>query len=228
MKYTEEVFNKINKYFINNINKVFRLFEEIVLGNFSWNLFINYQDILMDTLYKIKDEEFKLKHILKNIRKNSDEENNEKEIKMFGDFLAWIFYYNTEDLIDNHMKQDKVGINSIGSGIYIEIFLVKQLNKSESGQFYLYNNITSFLRLGDVSVFDKRVCRIIGFGEIKSSIPDSNSKMNVSIDIISNYKNLNIGKEAKNDEFFGYNFLSDNINKHLQKQIDNMENNLSI
>lgn len=35
MKYTEEVFNKINKYFINNINKVFRLFEEIVLGNFS-------------------------------------------------------------------------------------------------------------------------------------------------------------------------------------------------
>lgn len=206
------------------------------------NLFINYQDILMDTLYKIKDEEFKLKHILKNIRKNSDEENNEKEIetyidciengekqiKMFGDFLAWIFYYNTEDLIDNHMKQDKVGINSIGSGIYIEIFLVKQLNKSESGQFYLYNNITSFFRLRDVSVFDKRVCRIIGFGEIKSSIPDSNSKMNASIDIISNYKNLNIGKEAKNDEFFGYNFLSDNINKHLQKQIDNMENNLSI
>lgn len=242
MKYTEEAFNKINKYFINNINKVFRLFEEIMLGNFSWDLFINYQDILMDTLYKIKEEEFKLKHILKSIRKNNNKKNNEKkimiyidriengenQIKMFGDFLAWIFYYNTEDLIDNHMKQDKVGINSVGSGIYAEIFLVKQLNKSESEQFYLYNNITSFLRLGDVSVFDKRVCRIIGFGEIKSSIPDSNSKMDVSIDIISNYKNLNIGKEAKNDEFFGYDFLSDNMNKHLQKQIDTMKSNLAI
>ena len=242
IEYGKEQFDIVNKNFNKNIKKVLKIYKDILSSKISWKSFIDYQNILIDTLYKLKVEEFKLKKILKEIHKNKDKLNNETEIKkyleslkngeyqikIFGEFLAWIFYKNDIDLIDNHMEQQAVNINSIGSGTQAEITAIKKLNTEDNQQFYIYNNITTFLRLGDVSVFDKNYARIIGYGEIKSSMPDENSIVTINIDVITSF---NLNKEDLNDipkKKINYDFLTEDMKKHLEKQLKVMGDNLKI
>ena len=187
-KTIENEYKKTIKKCKNNLNKVFKIYIDLINSIFSWENFIEYQNILAETLYEEKKQEIPLRRILKKIRNGLDKTNNEKEvqkkiegleaieksIKIFGDFLAWIFYMNNGELIEKHLEREKIGMHSIGSGVVAEIETVKRLNTPQNPQFYLYNELSSFLRIGDLSVFDKCTGRIIGFAEMltteKSSV----------------------------------------------------------
>lgn len=239
-KFNEIQFQNCIKKCNKNINKAFKIYLNLTDGIFSWENFIDYQNILIETLYEIKKQEFPLKKILKKVKNGTDNINDEKllsikieklesienSIKIFGDFLCWIFYMNSLSLIDKHLEKPQIGMHSIGSGIVAEIEAIKRLNTPDNPQFYLYNEISSFLRIGDLSVFDKEAGKIIGFGEVKSSKPQDNN-LNISIDFIVNKKNLYLPRNLKIKKNQKHNFLDENMIKHLNKQIQSMKDSLT-
>lgn len=238
--YDKKRFDKCCKIVKNNLDKVFKLYIDLLNRKFSWELFIEFQNILMDSLYEEKCEELTLRKVLKNIRKGIDKSTNENDvissidklefyernIQIFGDFLCWTFYKNDFKLIDEHIKKSKVGINSVGSGIVAEMDLLKKINVPENPQFYIYNAISSFLRIGDVSIFDKSTYKIVGLGEIKSSIPEDNS-MIVSMDMIVKNSNVYYPKEMNATTNNDKSFLTEDMIKHLEKQVDEMKNSFN-
>ena len=238
-KTIENEYKKTIKKCKNNLNKVFKIYIDLINSIFSWENFIEYQNILAETLYEEKKQEIPLRRILKKIRNGLDKTNNEKEvqkkiegleaieksIKIFGDFLAWIFYMNNGELIEKHLEREKIGMHSIGSGVVAEIETVKRLNTPQNPQFYLYNELSSFLRIGDLSVFDKCTGRIIGFAEIKAGKPENN-KMDVSIEVIVNNSKIYVPEDLNPKENNGHNFLEEHMIEHLNKQIEVMKNSL--
>lgn len=236
-KYSEQVFEKCCNNIKKNLNRAFSLYEDLLNGKFSWELFIEYQNVLIDALYAEKKEELSLKEIRKQVRKGIDKVNDEKNINSFinqlnfyerniliyGDFLCWTFYKNDFELVDEHIKKAKVGINSVGSGIVAEIEFIKKINVPENPQFYIYNSISSFLRIGDVSIFDKTKIRIVGLGEIKSSKP-KDGQMTISMDmIVKNDNNIYYPKNMNAVTNGDKSFLNDKMIEHLEKQIQEMK-----
>lgn len=228
----QKCINKCKK----NINKVFKIYSDLLNGIFSWQNFIDFQNILIETLYEEKSQEIPLRQTFKKIKNGSDTVNDknltikkieeleaiENSIKILGDFLCWIFYMYDFELIDKHIEKPQIGMNSVGSGVVAEMEAIKKLNAPQNPQFYLYNEISSFLRVGDLSVFDKQKGRIIGFGEIKSSKPQNN-KLDISIDFIVNSKKLYIPDDLNHKENQGHDFLNEDMVKHLEKQVCTMK-----
>lgn len=232
----QKCINKCNK----NINKVFKIYSDLLNGIFSWQNFIDFQNILIETLYEEKSQEIPLRQTLKKINNGSDTINNksltikkieeletiENSVKILGDFLCWIFYMNDFELMDKHIEKPHVGMNSVGSGVVAEIEAIKKLNVSQNPHFYLYNELSSFLRIGDLSVFDKQKGKIIGFGEIKSSKPQNNI-IDISVDFIVNSKNLYVPDDLEHKENQGHDFLNENMKEHLEKQLCTMKESLT-
>ena len=235
-KYSKQVFKKCCDNIEKNLDKAFSIYEDLLDGNFSWEMFIDYQNVLIDALYSEKKEELLLKDIRKQIRKGVDKLNDEKAINSFidqlnfyektiliyGDFLCWTLYKNDFDLVDEHIKKSKVGINSVGSGIIAEIEFIKKINVPENPQFYIYNSISSFLRIGDVSIFDKAKIRVIGLGEIKSSIP-KDGQMTISMDMIVKNNDIYYPKDMNVVTDGDKSFLTDEMIEHLEKQVHEMK-----
>ena len=236
-RYNKQVFKKCCDNIEKNLDKAFSIYEDLLNGKFSWKMFIEYQNVLIDALYNEKKEELLLKDIRKQVRKGIDKLNEEKTISSFisqlnfyertiliyGDFLCWTLYKNDFELVDEHIKKSKVGINSVGSGIVAEIEFIKKINVPENPQFYIYNSISSFLRIGDVSIFDKTKIRIVGLGEIKSSIP-KDGQITISMDmIVKNNNNIYCPKNMNVVTNGDKSFLKDEMIEHLEKQIQEMK-----
>ena len=235
-KYKEKRYTDCCQKVKENLDKVFNLYLDLINKKISWELFIEYQNTLMDTLYLEKKEELLLKKVLKNVRNGVDKSIDEvklthcidklqyyeRNILIFGDFLCWTFYKNDFALIDEHIKKEKVGLNSVGSGIVAEIDLLKKINVPENPQFYIYNSISSFLRIGDVSIFDKTKFKIVGLGEIKSSVPKNNS-MIVTMDMIVKNSNIYYPKEMNATTDNDKSFLTEDMISHLEKQVEEMK-----
>ena len=81
-KYNKQVFKKCCDNIEKNLEKAFSIYEDLLDGNFSWEMFIDYQNVLIDALYSEKKEELLLKDIRKQIRKGVDKLNDEKAIKI--------------------------------------------------------------------------------------------------------------------------------------------------
>lgn len=240
-RFNENDFKNVCKKINDNLERVYQIYSDLLHGNFSWALFIEYQNILMDSLYEEKKAEITLKKIRKDVRKGLDKSVKEehlnycidklqfleRNIKIFGDFLCWTFYKNDQDLIDEHIKKKTVNINSFGSGIVAEIELLRKINVPENPEFYIYNAISSFLRIGDLSIFDKYSFRIVGLGEIKSSVPE-NGQMKVSLDMIvknnnSVYYPKNMHAKVEEDKTF----LNEEMLSHLKQQVEEMKSSFN-
>lgn len=231
-----EKYKKTIKLCKENLNKVFGIYIEFTKSLFSWDRLINYQNLLAETLYEEKKQEIPLKKTLRKIRNGSDKTNNEadivkkieelqyieKDVIILGDFLCWILYHNNEELVEKNIDRPKTGINSIGSGIVAEIETIKRLNVPQNPYFYLYNGISSFLRVGDLSVFDKNTGKIIGFGEVKSGIPDDGI-MNVSVHFVANTPTMFIPGDLTYNEDNSTEILTENMIEHLNKQVETMK-----
>lgn len=240
MKYNKNWIEQKENQLNAEICEAFYLYRKIINREFSWNIFIEYQNILVDALFYLRKAEFEIKNKIKEIRKKKRTYYKEKvlknyierfniyehRIKVMGDFLAYIFYVNDKELINNHLQQQNTSMNSVGSGTFTEVNFIKDFNKENSPYFYIYNNITSFLRIADVSIFGKREHKIVGYGEIKSGKPNKKSKIEASITVISKYKLSLRGVEKEQSKKLNSKFLNHEMIKHLDKQIENMKENL--
>jgi hypothetical protein len=90
--------------------------------------------------------------------------------RYLGDSFAWFFYQFDVDLLEKHAKRPLSPHMSIGVGGQAELRLAQGL-RTIAGYFVIHHAATSFLRLGDMSVWSPKSGRIVGIGEAKAGIP---------------------------------------------------------
>lgn len=87
--------------------------------------------------------------------------------KTIGDSFVWMFYQREHDLLLKHYEQQPIPSVSTGSGGRGEILFLRSAPKF--GKYIVIaHSITSFLRLGDVSLVDPETHRVVAIGELKS------------------------------------------------------------
>ncbi len=103
--------------------------------------------------------------------------------KTIGDGYAWIFYRNADDLIEEHAKSQRQtllppGVGGIGERAFVE------KAQGFAGHFVLYHGITSFLRLGDISLIDLETGTVKTICELKTKRVEKD-KYNITIGYVS-------------------------------------------
>ena len=91
-----------------------------------------------------------------------------------GDGFAWFFYQYETDLLRQHAARPAPSSMSRGAGGQAEVQLSGGV-QSIQGHFVLHHCCTNMLRLGDVSLWNRKTGRIVGLGEIKTGTPDGDS-----------------------------------------------------
>lgn len=128
--------------------------------------------------------------------------------KCLGDSFAWFFYQNETQLIQQHLSQKEISHLPFGIGGVGELTVVKTLHFIKN-HLVIYHGISTFLRLGDVSLVDLSTQQVISLGEIKSRLANdkridvtiilkrSPSKSKEKIAETFDNKNFNILPKAK-------------------------------
>lgn len=149
--------------------------------------FFDFQSILADSLYRlnrvyaeIADE--KRTHIrnkgrlqeewfASRMRKLAKYQSAIKEAisigKSLGNSFAWLFYADSRDFLLEHHRHSNNFFMSTGFGGKAEVEFIRNV-RFISGYLVIYHANTSFLRLGDISLYDLSSRRIVAIGEMKS------------------------------------------------------------
>ncbi|WP_421774630.1 hypothetical protein [Gracilimonas sp.] len=127
---------------------------------------------------------------------------------MLGDSFAWIFYAKNRDHLSKHYQQGlnihfPPGIGGIGELEFISKIPII------NNHIVIYHELTSFLRLGDVSLINMEDFSLTAIGELKSSTEDGET-VNISFTAIAG------GKDK-------YEILENDLN-NFNKQIPLSEN----
>jgi hypothetical protein len=85
-----------------------------------------------------------------------------------GDAFAWLFYHNEREWLSRHEQHQRQKYLPPGLGGRGEIEFIRNAPVF-AGYLVLYHGITTYLRLGDVSLIDLAKKRIIGIGELKTA-----------------------------------------------------------
>lgn len=88
--------------------------------------------------------------------------------RMIGDSFAWLFYRNESDLLARHLTEQANHFSPPGVGGVGEVAFISRVPLI-SGLFVLSHAITSFLRLGDVSLINLETWKVQAIGELKSA-----------------------------------------------------------
>lgn len=138
--------------------------------------------------------------------------------KGIGDSFAWIFYFRSTNFLNQHLQHQKISHTPPGIGGEAELQFIKNVFKFE-GFFVLYHGITSFLRIGDVSLIDLISGEVVALGEIKA-IKKNNKELTLSLHIIGSKKiEQNLSKIKKGGK---PKKLPPNIESKLKNQLNNM------
>ena len=84
-----------------------------------------------------------------------------------GDAYAWIFYMQERDLLNSHLKHCKNPPYREKIGLKAEIKLIETIHYFKK-YFIIYHGITSYLRLGDISLYCFKNKKIVSIAEIKT------------------------------------------------------------
>lgn len=87
--------------------------------------------------------------------------------KSLGDSFAWAFYRNDRLSLERHFQHPKNSHAPPGVGGQGEVEFIRNIRVFE-GKMILYHGITTFLRIGDVSLIDLKTQKVIALGELKS------------------------------------------------------------
>lgn len=146
--------------------------------------------------------------------------------RSLGDAFAWFFYIKSQPLIEQHFKHSEVRHLAPGIGGRGEVEFIR--NVRFEGHFVLYHGITTFLRVGDISIVDLEMLRVIALGELKSKKTGHN-KITVSLHLIGKkssshfWDNLRPGsKRSTKTPLNTPSALSAKIQKQLKKQMTTM------
>ena len=93
--------------------------------------------------------------------------------KALGDAFAWAFYRNNRSYLDKHYMHEKITHTPPGIGGQGELEFIRNV-RDIKGQFVLYHGITTFLRVGDISLIDLKTMTVTAIGDLKtkSSAPN--------------------------------------------------------
>jgi hypothetical protein len=87
--------------------------------------------------------------------------------RALGDGFAWLFYEKSRGLVRQHLKHQQQPLLPTGIGGLGERFIVAGI-PSLDNRFALYHGLTSFLRMGDVSLIDLPTFTVDAIGELKT------------------------------------------------------------
>jgi hypothetical protein len=102
--------------------------------------------------------------------------------RYLGDCFAWFFYQFETELIERHNQRPVVARMSAGVGGYGEYELARNLSSVDK-HLVIHHSLTSFLRLGDLSIWNSHTQRIVGIGEAKCG-PVVDGKVSIHVDFI--------------------------------------------
>jgi hypothetical protein len=85
-----------------------------------------------------------------------------------GDSFAWLFYARDRQSLRAHLKVQGQRHLPPGIGGRGELEFLRQV-KGVGSQIAIYHGTTTFLRIGDVSLFDLTDGKLVGIGEIKTA-----------------------------------------------------------
>ncbi len=101
--------------------------------------------------------------------------------KVMGDSFAWIFYRNEHELLRNHANHEANPHLPTGIGGRGEIHFIRGCPMF-GDYFVLAHSITTFLRIGDVSLFDLSEGIVAGIGELKTrAVGDSELVVTINL-----------------------------------------------
>lgn len=88
--------------------------------------------------------------------------------KVLGDAFAWIFYSEDRRFLKKHLKYQKNFHTPPGIGGKGELELIKRILLIEN-RLIIYHQLTNYLRIGDVSIYDLQQKQLWALGEIKTA-----------------------------------------------------------
>ena len=99
--------------------------------------------------------------------------------KNLGDAYAWFFYRNNRAELDKHFEHPSTGLYIGGIGGLGELEFIKNANYIE-GLYVIYHGITTMLRVGDFSLYDREK-GIVAVGELKTKDVDDTLEVYANI-----------------------------------------------
>lgn len=87
--------------------------------------------------------------------------------KMLGDAFAWVFYSQDRELLKQHFKHENNFHTPPGIGGRGELEFVKRFPMLQDW-LVIYHQITTFLRIGDISLYNLKENRLQALGELKT------------------------------------------------------------
>jgi hypothetical protein len=139
--------------------------------------------------------------------------------RALGDSFAWVFYENDRDLLDKHFAHEKHIHGAQGLGAEGELKFV-QNEKSINGFFVLYHNITTYLRIGDISLIDLQANKVVALGDLKT-VQDSPRNLSVTLYLIGPDLQVNRVNTAPTDNHPDTT-LPHNMQERLKRQLNRM------
>jgi hypothetical protein len=88
--------------------------------------------------------------------------------RAIGDGYAWFFYERDPQLIDEHLQLQQQKLLPPAQGALGEKLTLERMQGFDE-KFLLYHGITTFLRMGDISLIDLEKMRVTCVGELKTT-----------------------------------------------------------
>ena len=88
--------------------------------------------------------------------------------RAIGDGYAWFFYERDPQLIDEHLRLQQQKLLPPAQGALGEKLTLERMQGFDE-KFLLYHGITTFLRMGDISLIDLEKMRVTCVGELKTT-----------------------------------------------------------
>lgn len=98
--------------------------------------------------------------------------------QMIGDAFIWPFYRSSGDILIEHSKESYQPFIPSGLGGLGELKFISG-QKKLLDHFVIYHGVTSFLRMGDISLVDVNTQAVVALGDIKTSV--DGQKMNIRV-----------------------------------------------
>jgi hypothetical protein len=101
--------------------------------------------------------------------------------KAIGDAYAWLYYQRERELLHRHFAHEKNPDPATGVGGKAEVEFIRRSPKF--GQYILiWHGMTSFLRVGDISMIDPTTSRVMSIAELKAKQDGDKTTIQILMD----------------------------------------------
>jgi len=141
--------------------------------------------------------------------------------KALGDSFAWVFYQSERQFLKKHYEHEQTPHTPPGIGGWGELEFIRNV-KLVHNQFVLYHGITTFLRIGDVSLIDLKTLRVNAIGDLKTKETEDGNRQIVLYMVIPDSSLENIPDLPEYSESDHLKKLPLALKERLNKQIKKM------